>query len=62
MQAGPAPLPLESDVPITPSAEAWLAMSEAARDRFVEEASLALEREAALMPEGFPHFYNKNRA
>jgi hypothetical protein len=55
-------LPLESDVPITPSAEAWLAMSEAARDRFVEEASLALEREAALMPEGFPHFYNKNRA
>lgn len=62
MQAGPALLPLESDVPTTPSAEAWLAMSEAARDRFVEEASLALEREAALIPEGFPHFYNKNRA
>jgi len=62
MPAGPALLPLESDVPITPSAEAWLAMSEAARDRFVEEASLALEREAARMPEGFPHFYNKNRA
>ncbi len=62
MSAARGLVPVEGEVPIAPSAEAWRAMSAEARDRFVEGACLALEREAALMPEGFPHFYNKNRA
>ena len=54
--------PMASGVPIVPSAEAWQAMTEAARERFLDEATLALQRESALTPEGFPHFFNKNRA
>lgn len=48
-----------SDLPVTPSAEAWLAMPRQARDRHIELVTAAMQREEAYLSEGRPHFRAK---
>lgn len=43
------------EVPVTPSPEAWAALSPAEQDAFRLAVYAALERQAELMPEGKPH-------
>ena len=43
------------EIPVTPSAERWRAMSRAERDAHLADALDALQREAWLSPEGLPH-------
>lgn len=56
------PLPATAprpDLPLTPSAEDWLAMSRQDRDRFIEQVTAAMQREEAYLSEGRPHFRAK---
>ncbi len=56
----PLPIPEpEETLPITPSAEQWLAMSRAERERFIEQVTAAMQREEAYASEGRPHFRAK---
>jgi Uma2 family endonuclease len=55
MPPRPALLPAPSAMPIAPSAEAWSAMSPAARESFIEASTEALNQERLLMGEGRPH-------
>ena len=55
-------LDLLPDLPITPSDEAWRALSAAEQARFVEQVISALQREEAWMSEGTPHFRAKVNA
>lgn len=56
----PLPIPEpEEALPITPSAEQWLAMPRQARDRHIELVTAAMQREEAYLSEGRPHFRAK---
>ncbi|MFV8750604.1 DUF2330 domain-containing protein [Nannocystaceae bacterium ST9] len=59
----PAPLrtPAAPPIPVAPSEEAWRAMSQAERDRFVDAVNDALSDPARTMEEGRPHVRAKNR-